>query len=76
MFPAHLTPACNNQGLCRKCAEPVAQDAGGRWYITMGHSGFNLPANNRSGYASKARAVAAHKRCCPIVAVESAFFGK
>ncbi len=34
----------------------------GRWFITMGHAGYNSPANNRSGYSSKAQAVAANAR--------------
>lgn len=37
----------------------------GRWFITIGQSGFNLPANNGSGYSTKARALAAHARCVP-----------
>lgn len=28
----------------------------GRFYITMGHAGYNSPTNNRDGYASKAKA--------------------
>ena len=35
----------------------------GRWFITMGTPGFNLPANNGSGYASKASAERAIARC-------------
>jgi hypothetical protein len=75
IMPSHLISTCGKD-LCRSCAEPVRQADTGRWYITMGHSGFNLPANNRNGYASKARAVAAHKRCCPVTSVKHAFFGK
>lgn len=40
--------------LCYGCAEAVkVNQATGRWFITMGHPGFNSPANNRSGYASR-----------------------
>jgi hypothetical protein len=31
----------------------------GRWYIRMGQPGYNTRANNRDGYASKAKALAA-----------------
>jgi hypothetical protein len=34
-----------------------------RYYITMGHPGFNLPANNRKGYATEKAAMAASLRC-------------
>jgi len=65
----HLEPkpecAAPALDMCRAsaCAGAVKADERGRWFITLGHAGFNLPANNRSGYASKARALAAHKRC-------------
>lgn len=42
--------------------EAVQQAPSGRWYITMGHPGFNSPANNRSGYASRGAAEAAIRR--------------
>ena len=48
-----------NNSLCRslKCAEAVKENPDtGRWYITMGHAGFNSKANNRDGYASDKRA--------------------
>lgn len=45
------------------CATRVAQDSTGRWFITMGHAGFNLPANNRNGYATEATAVKASLKC-------------
>jgi hypothetical protein len=34
-----------------------------RYYITMGHAGFNLRANNLSGYATAKSAEAASLRC-------------
>lgn len=36
--------------------------ATGRWFITMGHPGFNSPANNREGYLTRERAEAAQRR--------------
>jgi len=66
-LPSHLQPATdcvtetsNYRELCRgTCSAPVRQDAtSGRWYVTMGHPGFNSPANNRSGYVSEAKALA------------------
>jgi len=34
-----------------------------RYYITMGNPGFNLPANNKAGYATEKAAMAASLRC-------------
>ena len=31
----------------------------GRWFITIGNPGFNSPANNGKGYATRAKAMAA-----------------
>lgn len=46
--------------ICRGgCAEMVKQAPSGRWYITMGHAGFNSRANNGAGYASEGKARAA-----------------
>jgi len=42
----------------------VAETAG-RWYIQFGYAGFNSPANNRRGYATEARALAAIRRYDP-----------
>lgn len=50
--------------LVGKCAGTVCRDAAcsgaakrneydSRWYITMGHAGFNTKANNANGYASE-----------------------
>jgi hypothetical protein len=33
-----------------------------RWFITMGHPGFNTPANNRNGYVSRAAAESTIRR--------------
>ena len=35
------------------CEEPVKRDPHGRWYITMGHPGFNAKLNNAHGYRSE-----------------------
>lgn len=60
-------PECNapDYRMCytETCEGVVKSDERGRWFITLGHAGFNLPMNNRSGYATKLRAVAAHLRC-------------
>lgn len=62
----YLMPTCSagKAGHCTAAACPsVARErpTTGRWYITMGHAGFNSPANNRDGYASCALALAAHR---------------
>lgn len=43
-----------------ECSEIVKQAPTGRWYITMGHAGFNSSANNRAGYATQQAAMRAH----------------
>lgn len=64
-LPAHLTPsseACARGECC--CMEPVAPRAEtGRWYITLGHAGFNTAANNGRGYATRLAAIRAFERC-------------
>lgn len=45
-----------NQKLMAAVAPTVEHN--GRHFITMGHPGFNTKANNRNGFASKARAEA------------------
>lgn len=57
MIPAYLLSACADRtsDLCRGCAEAVKRNpATGRWFITMGHPGFNSEANNGSGYLTSA----------------------
>ena len=58
---SHLLNDCQAD-YCKSCAEPIKQSQQGSWYITMGHPGYNSPANNRSGYVSKAKAVQAYLR--------------
>lgn len=62
---ATIAPCAVESFRCTKtvCATRVAQDAAGRWFITMGHAGFNLPANNRNGFATEAAAVKASLKC-------------
>jgi hypothetical protein len=63
MIPSHLSSNCDADH-CTACAAPVKQAAdSGRWFITIGHAGFNLPANNGRGYATREAAVRAHARC-------------
>ncbi len=56
---------CKESGFCRNadCDTAVAQfSETGNWYITFGHAGFNSPANNTNGYATKNKALAAMRR--------------
>lgn len=58
----HLKSSCLGDCAGPDCEERVKEEAGtGRWFITMGHAGYNSPANNRSGYASKTAALKAHQ---------------
>ena len=41
----------------------VKQAQTGRWYITMGHAGFNTTANNRDGYRTQRAAIKVAVRC-------------
>ena len=47
---AHLKSTC--EPVCRiwLCGQRIKQGPNGRWFLTMGHAGFNSPANNRDGY--------------------------
>jgi hypothetical protein len=42
------------EGYCKDqdCSHAVKQAPNGRWFITMGHAGFNTKANNGIGYVS------------------------
>ena len=65
-IPDYLLPSddCKNADPCYgNCSAPVKDHpATGRWYITMGHPGFNSPANNNKGYVSSSAALAALKK--------------
>jgi hypothetical protein len=53
LVPAHLASSCSPWCMAAveaRCPEAVKRAPTGRWYITMGHAGFNLPANNGRGY--------------------------
>lgn len=60
-IPEHLT-STHPDAICRnpKCGQAVKRaPETGRFFITMGHPGFNSPANNGIGYGSEAKARAA-----------------
>ena len=65
-IPAFLLSAIGcERSICSdaNCREAVKQNPEtGNWFITMGHPGFNSPANNRSGYATREAARAAFNR--------------
>ncbi len=61
---------CTARGLCPRgsgCPHLIeAREVlgrGERYYIAMGHPGYNLPANNRDGYGTVADARSAMLRC-------------
>lgn len=61
----HLTStrSCVNLECGPECPERVKERTEtGRFYITMGHAGYNSPANNRDGYASKSAALKASQK--------------
>jgi len=72
MMPEYLEPGgdCVSEmsssgrvDLCYgNCSEPVKEGPGGRWFITIGHPGFNSSMNNRRGYLTKSAAFFAMKR--------------
>ena len=53
MMPDYLNSTCSD--VCRnpKCAQAVKQAPNGRWFITIGHAGFNTAANNGNGYGTE-----------------------
>jgi hypothetical protein len=63
-IPSYLNSDCTSY-ICRSadCAQAVKQNpATDRWFITINHPGFNTPANNHDGYATKTRALAAYHK--------------
>lgn len=65
MVPSYLISGlgCERNICDGDCAHAVKErPETGRFYITMGHPGFNSPANNRDGYATRAKATAAIRR--------------
>jgi hypothetical protein len=66
MLDAHLTPGCEQEhnaycGRHGTCEQAAKQASWGAWYLTMGHAGFNSPANNAQGYETRAKAMAAYR---------------
>lgn len=65
-IPAYLLSSigCERSHYCgAACPEAVKENAEtGRWFITMGHPGFNSPANNANGYAKREHALKACRR--------------
>lgn len=56
MIPTYLNSACIDRfDVCHNplCHHAVKQAPSGRYYITMGHAGFNTKANNLLGYATE-----------------------
>ncbi len=52
------------------CPDAVKESPFGRWYITMGHAGYNSPANNGNGYSSQAQALIAMERYLRIITLK------
>lgn len=58
-MPTYLRSTCD-EGCNARCPDAVRRRRDkGRWYITIGHPGFNSPANNASGYLAASTATAA-----------------
>lgn len=57
-----LSPCADSVELCYGCRESVKRAPNGRYFITMGHPGFNTLRNNADGYLTiqRARAIVAH----------------
>jgi len=56
--PEYLTSGHKTDVCYGGCGVEVKQNPEtGRWFITMGHPGFNSYVNNRSGYATKETAI-------------------
>jgi hypothetical protein len=63
MIPSHLLSSCLDRmgfgmSACPGgCGDDVRRNQmTGRWFITMGHCGFNCDRNNGEGFASKGQA--------------------
>lgn len=59
MIPEFLMSECAGKAdVCMGCEHAIRKDrATRRWYITMGHPGFNSKANNADGYRTRGCAV-------------------
>lgn len=63
--PAHLASSQRcMRGECEPatCPDRFKQAANGRWFVTMGHAGFNSRANNRDGFATLKAAEGSNRR--------------
>ena len=58
---SHLLSDCSKKiDICYGCEQSVKPNvATGRWFITMGHPGFNSTTNNGFGYADQKTALRA-----------------
>ena len=56
---AHLESKCSDNPVCADfcCSEMVKQREDGRWFITMGHAGFNCRLNNANGFSTQEMAI-------------------
>lgn len=57
-----LMAGCGKAACFGPCRDKVCRSVTGRWYITVGHAGFNSFANNRSGYIGARAAIKASQR--------------
>lgn len=53
---------CGSDYCTDATCQHVAAEQDGRWFILMGHAGFNSPANNGRGYESREQAISASLR--------------
>ncbi len=60
---SYLNSDCLKNGICRNedCKDAVKKSPFDRWFITIGHAGFNSKANNYLGYSTKAKALSVMK---------------
>lgn len=54
--PLNIVPVTDTNDVVRY------EDRNGRWYIRMHYAGFNTPANNGSGYATREQALAVTRK--------------
>ena len=64
LIPNHLDSNCKNFPCCNGlCGDAIKLNRGTlRYFITMGHPGFNSTANNGAGYPSYGHAYAALRK--------------
>ncbi len=66
-MPKHLASNCS--AVCRStiCPQMIKRATTGRYYITIGHAGFNTDANNANGYATRDAALRDAVSCATTV---------